>query len=132
MLGQQFLRFSLIGALGFIVDVSVLYLCRHFDLGLYLARLVSFAAAASFTWLGNRLYTFRSSARRSVRLRAEWIRYLVAMCGGALLNYGTYAALVSLYEMARNHPWLGVVAGTAAGMVLNFFLARRILYRRAA
>jgi len=131
-LPRQFLRFGVIGAAGFVVDVGVLYLMRKAGLDLYSARGVSFIAAASFTWLGNRAFTFATGARPAGRLTAEWFVYLGAMTAGGLLNYGTYAVLVTVYALFREHPWLGVAGGTAAGLLVNFFFARRILYRPPA
>jgi putative flippase GtrA len=130
-LTAQFLRFAIIGAAGFLVDVGVLYLLRRSGLDLYSARVFSFIAAASFTWLGNRLFTFRSASGGGRRLSAEWSLYLGAMTFGGLVNYGVYALLITLLALFRDHPWLAVAGGTGAGMLINFLFARRILYRPA-
>ena len=47
-LGREFLSFAVVGAIGFVVDVAVLYLAAPL-LGWYGARVVSFLAAASAT-----------------------------------------------------------------------------------
>lgn len=131
-LARQFSRFAVVGGAGFFVDIGVLYTGLGFGLNLYSARAVSFLAGATATWLGNRHFTFRTgplSGRR--RVRGEWLRYLLAMGAGGLLNYGVYAVLVYSSGLFRTHPWLAVVGGTAVGMLLNFALARKILYRPA-
>jgi putative flippase GtrA len=128
-LSSQFFRFSLIGGAGFVVDVAVLYLARHLGLDLYIARLVSFTAAATFTWAGNRLFTFNSDSSPARELGREWGVYLMAMALGGGVNYGTYAALITWIPLLYEQPWLAVAGGTAAGLLINFFLARRILYR---
>lgn len=130
-LSAQFSRFAIIGAAGFFVDVGVLYLLRRYGLGLYSARVFSFIAAATFTWMGNRLFTFRTASPASRRLTTEWFLYLGAMTTGGLVNYGVYALLVTLFALFRGHPWLAVAGGTGAGMLINFLFARRILYRAA-
>jgi putative flippase GtrA len=127
----QFLRFAIIGAAGFLVDVGVLYLLRRSGLDLYSARVFSFIAAASITWLGNRLFTFRSASGAGRGLSAEWSLYLGAMTFGGLVNYGVYALLITLLALFRDNPWLAVAGGTGAGMLINFLFARRILYRPA-
>ena len=124
---RQFLRFALIGGAGFFVDTGVLYLQHATGLNQYIARFFSFMTAASFTWLGNRYYTFEPGPVRRHSIPAEWLRYVVAMGAGGSLNYAVFAALVALHESFRQHPWMAVAAGTAAGMSLNFLLARRIL-----
>jgi putative flippase GtrA len=130
-LSAQFSRFAIIGAAGFFVDVGVLYLLRRYGLDLYSARVFSFIAAATFTWMGNRLFTFRTASPASRRLTTEWFLYLGAMTTGGLVNYGVYALLVTLFALFRGHPWLAVAGGTGAGMLINFLFARRILYRAA-
>jgi len=128
----QFLRFSLVGAAGFGIDVGVLYLARSQGLDLYSSRLLSFLAAATFTWLGNRYFTFRTPPSRARQLGGEWASYLGAMAFGGLVNYAVYAALVTWVPLFRAHPWLAVAGGTGAGLLINFLFARRILYRPLA
>lgn len=125
---RQFLRFSVVGGAGFLVDVGVLYLLRRAGLDLYSARVCSFVAAASFTWLGNRMFTFAAAPGSRGRLTAEWFLYLGAMTAGGLVNYGTYALLITFLGAFHDHPWLAVAAGTGAGLLINFVFARRILY----
>ena len=125
---RQFLRFSLVGGVGFLVDVGVLYAALSAGLGLYAGRGVSFLAAATFTWAANRRFTFASRVARS---GSEWSRYIGAMAVGGAINYLVYAVLVSVSGTVAAHPWFAVAAGTASGMLVNFVLARRILYRPA-
>jgi len=124
----QVLRFSIIGSLAFVVDVGVLYLLHARGMDLYTARVFSFIAAATFSWLGNRLYTFGSTATQLRKLPGEWLKYLFAMLLGGSVNYAIYSLAISLFELILAHPWMGVAAGTAGGLLVNFILARKILY----
>jgi putative flippase GtrA len=128
-LSKQLLRFSVIGAIGFAVDVGVLYLMRYLGLDLYSARVISFLAAASATWLGNRVFTFQSQPGGKKKLTGEWATYLLAMCLGGLANYVCYALLITYVPFFGQHIWLAVAGGTGAGLLINFFLARRILFK---
>ncbi|GAA4335968.1 hypothetical protein GCM10023165_12750 [Variovorax defluvii] len=125
-IGREFLLFALAGAIGFIVDVSVLYLAAPW-LGWYAARVLSFLAAATATWLLNRRYAF-AGRRSGASLAREYLGYLVTMLGGAVVNYGVY--VLTLH--ALQGPWvpaLGVALGSGAGMVLNFLSARYLVFR---
>ena len=52
---RQFLRFCIVGTIGFVVDAGSLYLIMATTgAGPYLARLFSFMMAASATWILNR------------------------------------------------------------------------------
>jgi putative flippase GtrA len=124
----QFIRFSIIGAAGFMIDVAVLYLAHDLGLDLYSARIVSFISAATFTWAGNRLFTFRGDLRRGRKMAGEWAVYLAAMTLGGLINYGTYALLIAFSPLFHDHPWMAVAGGTAGGLLVNFLSARKILH----
>ncbi len=126
-LAQEFLRFGVVGATGFVVDTCVLYAALALGGGLYLGRAVSYLVAATTTWLLNRLWTFRHRAGGG-SARRQWALFLVVNLGGFVLNYGTYAALVTWVPIVAAYPVLGVAAGSIAGMFSNFFLSRAIVF----
>jgi putative flippase GtrA len=57
---QQLGLFTLVGAAGFLIDAGMLLLLANvLGVNIYVARLLSWLAAATFTWLLNRTLTFR-------------------------------------------------------------------------
>lgn len=126
----QFLRFGAVGTAGFLVDAAVLYAAMALGLGPYAGRAVSYAAAATFTWGANRLWTFRGAGADAPA--AQWGRFVLLNLVGFALNYGTYAALVAGVPWVAAHPVIGVAAGSVAGMFANFALSRRYVFRAAA
>jgi putative flippase GtrA len=128
---RQFLSFAAVGVVGFVVDASALYFAMHvLGAGLYGGRLLSYLAAATTTWALNRRYTFRT--QRSRNKFAEWGRFLGANSVGGLVNYTTYAILVTWVAVAAAHPVLGVAAGSIAGLAVNFMLSRRMVFKGPA
>jgi putative flippase GtrA len=124
---RQFLRFAVAGAVGFVVDVAVLYALLGLGLGYYLGRVFSFLVAAFTTWQINRRYAFSAQAGTD-RLR-EWLRYLLAMLGGGIINYGVYALIVYSAPQAGWVPLLAVAAGSIAGLAANFLSAKLLVFR---
>lgn len=127
-IGREFLSFAVAGVIGFVVDVTVLYLLAPL-LGWYGARVVSFLAAATTTWLYNRRYTFAASAavgRGSIW--REYLGYLATMTGGALVNYGAYVLTLHWVD-GRWAAALGVALGSVTGMGVNFLSARYLVFR---
>lgn len=120
---MRFARFALVGASGFVVDTAVLYLAMHGGAGPYLGRLFSYLAAATFTWVCNRRFTFAVDLPPSVR---EWLAFLVANSVGGAINYAVYAGLVATQVVVARHPVLGVGAGACAGLAINFALSHRV------
>ena len=122
---SRFLRFCVVGGAAFFVDAGVLMaLTAGAGLDPYLARVISFLAAATFTWWLNRSYTFEL---RREPTGSEWAAYVALMTLGAVVNYGTYAAAITWWPIAREHLWIGVALGSVAGLGINFLTSRRLL-----
>lgn len=125
----RLLRFGVAGTIGFLVDAGVLQLLiGPLAMNPYLARVPSFLIAATCTWLVNRYWTFADRRNRDSRA-GEWGRYLLAMLGGGLVNYATYAALLASVPLVRSWPVLGVAAGSLTGMVVNYLSSHFWIFR---
>jgi putative flippase GtrA len=122
-------RFGVVGIVGFAVDASVLTLALLSGAGPWLGRAISYVAAATATFALNRSWTFRH-ADRSRPVTRDWGLFLAVNLVGFACNYGTYAALISEVPLMRDLPVLAVAAGSLAGMVGNFVLSRRYVFRK--
>ena len=126
------LRFAVIGALGMPVDWGVLQLMVHWGTGPYVGRVVSWFCAASFTWAGNRYFTFRAQRARGVTATAqEWLRFLAANAVGGLVNVGLYSVLVRYAPPPFNDLTVALVCGVLLGLVFNFTLSKKVVFRSA-
>lgn len=130
MLGQ-FLRFGIVGTIGFGVDVAVLYVAAPLT-GWYVGRMLSFLAAATVTWGLNRRFTFRSGEPQTSPARPwrQYLHYLLTMLGGGAVNYLVYAATLHFVD-GRFAPVVGVAMGSLVGLSLNFLAARHLVFRPA-
>jgi putative flippase GtrA len=126
MLIAQFLRFGVVGGVGFIVDTATVYGLRH-ALGLYGAGLVAYITAASSNWALNRLWTFRGQG--SGPAHRQWALFMMTNLVGFVLNRGTYAILVTFDAAAADQPVIATAAGAVAGLFVNFSLSRRVVFR---
>lgn len=124
----QFLKFGTIGFVSFFVDLAFFHV--GFDLlglGHYLSALFSFPFAATFGWIGNRLFTFRGSNAGSAH--SQWMRFLTVAAFGLVLNRGTFSLLTATVPLVYAYPVIGLLAGTGAGMFFNFFFSRKLVFR---
>lgn len=129
---KQFLRFCMVGALGFVTDFSVLYAAVNgLGLGTLAGRVVSFVVAATVTWKVNRHFTFVQQGKGSVR---EWAHYLVLTSLGGGINVIVYQAWLWLTDHSTANLFLGVAAGSAVAMLFNFTISKRAVFaeRRSA
>ncbi len=128
---RRFGLFFLGGLIGFVVDAGVVQALVSFvHMDPYLGRVVSFACAATVTWIWNRHTTF-ADARGRHHWPVEWARWMAAMSGGALVNYGVYALAVFESAQVRVWPALGVALGSLVAAAVNFTSARHWVFGRS-
>lgn len=139
---RQFATFALIGVGGLFVDMASLFVALH-ALGLdpYGGRVFSYLMAATFTWYMNRQFTFTGISRRGA-IR-QWARFLAANGVGALVNYAVYALVLQIGPRVINAiglwpdllnlllPYAGVAAGSVSGLVFNFVLSKKLVFRNS-
>jgi putative flippase GtrA len=118
---RQFFQFGVVGTFGFLVDYTVVH-TAHFVFGLALipAGILSFFVAATGNWFLNRIWTFRGTS--TGRMHHEWLRYLAS-------NALVYVLLVATSALCVKYPVLAVAAGSIAGLGINFFMSRRVVFR---
>lgn len=89
---RQFLKFSLVGASGAVIDLGVLYLLVQFFWVWYIAAAtISFLLAVTNNFLWNKFWTFSDSSRRYGR---QYTQFLVVSAVGLGLNNGILFLLV--------------------------------------
>lgn len=127
----QFLRFAAVGAAGFLADEGTLALMRNAaGLDPFTGRAISILTAMTFTWWGNRTFTFSAQAAKGMSgAFREWLRFVAANSLGALVNYGTYAALLNLAPAPLDNPYLDTAIGVGVGLFFNFTLSKMLVFR---
>lgn len=124
----QFLRFCIVGGIGFVVDAGALTLLIDFaGLGLLWGRVVSYLIAATVTWLLHRHFTFPHG--KHAPHGTQWLRFVLVNGVGVGINYGIYAVLVLNVALFAETPALAVAAGSIAALAFNFFASRHFVFR---
>ncbi len=126
-----FLRFAFVGALGFVVDLAMLWVgIELLKLGPYAARAASFAITVTFTWALNRELTFGARKARGLGgMAREWARFVAANAIGLAVNYGVYAALVGWAGGLAANPYVAAGCGSAAGLAFNYAASSRLVFK---
>jgi putative flippase GtrA len=125
-----FLRFGLVGCVGFCVHAAVLQSAVSL-LGVdhRLGWLMGFAVAVTATWLLNRSFTFRGpTLHRSWRQVAV---YVAVQSAGAAANFAVYnLAILAVPALLRVLP-IPLAMGSIAGLGLTFLGSKHIAFRPA-
>ncbi len=125
----RFIRFGLVGGAGFFVNEAALWVILNFiGLDRYTAQIPAFFVAVTFTWWGNRVLTFREHAAQTSLIR-EWVKFVAANGIGAIANYALYVSLLRFAPHPANSPYLALAAGTLLGLVFNFTMSKRFVFR---
>ena len=122
---SRFAPFVGVGAVGFVVDASILTaLTSGFDWSNYSARAVSFAVAITVTWLLNRNWVFI----RTRNVRREYGAWVLTQIVGASINLGGFALLLALFSELARFPVVALMGGGILALVFNYFAARRWVF----
>jgi putative flippase GtrA len=127
----RFLKFATVGAIGMVVDLTVLNVMHKvFGLPLLVSNSISFTTAviSNFTW--NRLWTFPESRQRPIVPQMGQFT-LVNVVGLGLNNLVLWAVFQFIKHLIID-PWnYNLAKVTAIGVVLfwNYFINRLWTYR---
>lgn len=124
---DEFVRFSVVGVIGFVVDAAILYMMmRGLGFDPYSGRCVSYLVAATTTWYLNRRFTFRRSP--SSPPQRQWAKFVSVNAIGGGVNVGVYVALISLGIPYASQPVVAVGIGSLAGLAFNFTASRSLVF----
>ncbi len=126
LVARQFARFGVVGVIGLVIDTAVVYGLRG-TFGLYGAGFLAYFVAATGNWMLNRVWTFRGHGTGPAH--RQWAMFVITNLVGFVLNRGTYAILVTFVAAAATQPVIATSAGAIAGMLVNFTLSRRVVFR---
>ena len=125
-LAAQLLKFGTVGGLGFLWDAATVYGLRPL-IGLKAATIGAYLVAATMNWLLNRVWTFRGAGGGGPF--RQWLAFLVANMPGFAINRCVVFALFWLSPIFVAAPILALAPGSLAGMIANFGLSRRLVFR---
>lgn len=131
-LDPEFIRFVVVGGLGFVMDTGGLQIFLRLGLGYYTGRIPSFLIACAVTWVINRLWTFKSG-RQTSKTRSAAL-YLGVQCVGWAANLVVYGLCLFLFPGLKQWPliMLPLVLGAGTGMVVNFLGSKHLAFRARA
>lgn len=122
----------LVGAIGFVVDGSLLVWLMAQGNSPYLSRAISFPAALVVTFFLNRTFTFGYAVSDRQETRKQLVRYGLFQLLGALVNYGVFSLLISQAPRLREFPVIPLGMGAVFGMAITFAASSRIFRQKEA
>ena len=125
LLRYRFVRFSIVGGVGFVIEATLLtYFATVPGIGAIKGRAISFPIAVVTTWWLNRTLTFQSTNNP----HRESLRYFLVQMLGAAANLGVFFALVSVFFSLRSIPAVPLFIAAIFGLLVNFTLSKKYVF----
>jgi putative flippase GtrA len=125
---NQLTGFIVVGAIGFLIDASVLsFLVLSLKWHYFAARLCSFGIAATVTWVLNRRAVFSMTQHP----RKEYAGYIAVQVFGALVNLGIFVLVIKLIPKLAAWPIVPLACGASLALIFNFVMLRNFVFDRS-
>jgi len=114
---KELMKFGVVGALAFVINASLTWLLMHSYLqdGHLKAKFIATVVAILFSWVANRLWTFRH--KRQSDKRRELVQFLVANGIGMAIELGCLG--FSYYLLGLTSATASFISGTIIGTILG-------------
>jgi len=120
---MQFIKFCMVGTVGFITDSLLLLLFSEFC-NIYFSRLLSFSVALYITWLLNSAFTFSSGEKKT------FLKYVLSSLIGGAMNYLAYVMVVHYLGLSsRGELMFAVGVGSIVGLAFNFTISKFFVFK---
>jgi putative flippase GtrA len=129
---SRLVRFGAVGGAGFFVNEAALAIAKLlFGMNDHAAWLFGFAAAVTFTWWGNRNFTFHDKKSDGpLGMAAEWARFVATNGLGAVANFAVYSLMIAFTPWPLNVPYIALAFGVLVGLIFNFTLSKKLVFRK--
>ena len=130
---REFIQFGMVGATAFVVDVGLFNLLQHGPLGFLAghpntAQFVAAATATLYSWIANRLWTYRGRTRENAT-REAILFFFANACGIGISQFcllSTHHILGFTSALADNIAVY--VVGFALGTAFRFFFYHYVVF----
>jgi len=131
LLASKLIRFGAVGGAGFFVNEAALFVAKGLlHLGDHAAWLFGFAVAVTFTWWGNRTFTFHEhKSTGHAGIFGEWARFVATNSLGALANFAVYSLLIRYAPWPVNIAYVALFFGVLVGLIFNYTLSKKVVFR---
>ncbi len=131
VLVREAIKFGVVGAVAFVVDVGVMNLLRHtvMEDKPTTAKVVSASVATVVAWVGNRSWTFRHRRNRAVHHEALLFfvtNGIALLIGAGCIAFSHY--VLDLRSLAADN--VANIIGIGLGTLFRFWAYRQFVFTR--
>jgi len=114
---KQLFKFAFVGAIGTIVNLSILYILTEFFHVYYiLSEMIAFSAASLNNYILDKIWTFKEEIRE--KIINKYFRFLIISLVALVVNISILFILVEFYEIWYIFAEIGAIC---CAFLVNFF-----------
>jgi len=126
---DQFVKFAIVGGLGTLTNLVIFFFCADIaGLPEIQTSIACFFIAATQNYIVNHKWSFKSTTKENALSVKKWLEFICVSLFGLGVNILVMKALLAYCMLPRKV--IAQAAGIAAGMTVNFFMAKKIVFRR--
>lgn len=126
LLQIDFVRFCIVGGVGFVVHSTVFFVLRKLGVFPEVAYLIGAESALFSNFTFHHFWTYGPQAVKK-RKRILLTQFHVSFWSGALINFGVFVLIIRVFKMPEIY---GLIAGSASALFWNFFWTKFFIWRR--
>ena len=126
---SEFIRFSLIGGSGMVVDLFFVFLSYQvLSLPFRIARVIGFIFALTMNFLLNRKYTFPHAGNGNIV--KQYVSFFAVCCVGFLFNWIISVRLFETVPFFHRFYLFAAFVGILGGLLINFTGSKLFVFRK--
>ena len=131
---REFIQFGMVGATAYIVDAGLFNLLQHGPLGVLAghpntAQFVAAATATLYSWIANRLWTYRGRTQANATREAVLFFFFANACGIGITQFCLlFTHHILGYTSALADNIAAYVVGFALGTAFRFFFYHYVVF----
>jgi len=114
-------KFILVGAIGFIIDLSFYLLFTQLELSPYISRILAFIFAVQATYTLNKQFTF-------VKRSSNKLHYFMGQGSGIAINYISFILFYNY--ITPDYAMIAFIGGSAIALFYNFTVANFWVFKK--
>jgi dolichol-phosphate mannosyltransferase len=130
LMAHSFLKFMVVGTIGFTINTVVLELGVHYGLHPSVGSVIGAEFAIVSNFILNNAWTFRDRKIASGRTFSKFIHFNTASVGAIVLQAGSVFVGTHLYGLSVYR--LFYVFGVFLGLIWNYFMYSRVIWKKNA
>ncbi|MEM7365957.1 MAG: glycosyltransferase family 2 protein [Pseudomonadota bacterium] len=123
---SELIQFLVVGGSGTIINLSVLTILLWLSVPSAAAIAGGIAVSVISNFVLHRRFTFSHS--RTQPVISQFLRYLLSVAAGIVVNYSVALTLITVYEQLAEQ--LAAAMGIAAAMTFNFLAMKFLVFKR--